>query len=165
MMMKRYGLLLALPLVLAACAADEEAEVDTMEMDTTSAPTAAAPMDTGMAGMGGMATTVAMAAVGESGVTGEATLTPSGAQTEVMVRLMGLEPNSTHPGHIHQGTCAAPGAVVAPLQDITADATGAGTMTTTVPVSADSVTMGQHIVAYHGDGGAPVVCGEIRHTM
>jgi hypothetical protein len=162
MMMKRYGLLLALPLVLAACAADEEAEVDTMEMDTATAPMAAPPME---AGMGAMATTVTLAAVGESGVTGEATLTPSGDQTEVMVRLMGLEPNSTHPGHIHQGTCAAPGAVVAPLQDITADATGAGTMTTTVPVAADSVTAGQHIVAYHGDGGAPVVCGEIMHTM
>lgn len=165
-MMKRYGLLLALPLVLAACAADEEAEMDTMDMDTATAPMAGAPMDTGMmGGMGGMATTVTLAAVGGSGVTGEATLTPSGNQTEVMVRLMGLEPNSTHPGHIHQGTCAAPGSVVAPLQDITADATGAGTMTTTVPVAADSVTMGQHIVAYHGEGGAPIVCGEVRHTM
>lgn len=163
--MRRYGLLLALPLVLAACAADEDAEVDTMAMDTATAPPMGDGMDGGMAGMGGMATTVTMAALAESGVTGEATLTPSGQQTEVMVRLMGLEPNSTHPGHIHQGTCAAPGAVVAPLQDITADATGAGTMTTTVPLAADTVMMGQHIVAYHGDGGTPVVCGEIRHMM
>lgn len=163
--MKRYGLLLALPFVLIGCAAEDDAETDAMTMDTAMAPAAApavAPMDTAM---GAMPTTVMMAALGESGVSGEASVTPSGAQTEVMVRLTGLEPNSTHPGHIHQGTCAAVGAVVAPLQDITADATGAGTMTTTVPLASDSVTAGGHLVAYHGDGGTPIVCGEVMHTM
>jgi hypothetical protein len=46
---------------------------------------------------------------------------------------------------------------VAPLQDVAADASGAGTATSTVAMN------GQHIIAYHqasGDNmGPPVVCG------
>jgi hypothetical protein len=115
--------------------------------------------------MGGMATTVALTAVGESGVSGELILTPAGGETEVSVTLSGLEPNSTHPGHIHEGTCSAPGSVVAPLGEITADATGSGTMTTSVPVATATVTAGNHIVQYHGEGMAPIACAEIVHTM
>jgi hypothetical protein len=164
MMNRRYCLLLALPFALAACAGDDDAEVDTMAGDTTMAPTAGMPADTGMgSAMGGMMVT--LSAVGESGVGGNATLGSTGGVTEVMVRLTGLEPGSTHPGHIHQGTCDAIGSVAAPLMDITADNSGAGTMNTTVPLSMDSILASPHLISYHGDGGAPIACGEIKHEM
>ena len=113
-----------------------------------------------------MATTVSMAPLGDSGVEGEVVLTPAGDQTEANVTLTGLEPDSTHPGHIHQGTCDAPGSVVVALPEITADASGSGTATATVAVAPDAWMAGGHIVAYHGEGGAPIVCGAIEaHVM
>lgn len=161
-MKSRYSLLLALPLAFGACAAEDDA--DLAEDTTLDAPETMAPAPA-PANMGAMATTVTLAAVGGSAVSGEATLTPAGAQSEVSVTLTGLEAGSTHPGHIHQGTCAAPGSVVAPLSEITADASGSGTMTTTVDVSADAATAGNHLIQYHGAGGAPIACGELMHTM
>ena len=88
--------------------------------------------------MGAMATTVTMQPLQDSGVTGEATLTPMGGQTQVMVRLTGRSGEGEHPGHIHPGTCDSVGGVVAPLQPITAGADGTGTMTTTVDVDANT---------------------------
>jgi hypothetical protein len=164
MMKTRYCLLLALPLALGACAGDDEAEVDDLGLESADAPATMEP-PSDMPEMGGMATTVPLTAVGESGVSGEVILTPAGGETEVSVTLSGLEPNSTHPGHIHEGTCSAPGSVVAPLGEITADATGSGTMTTTAPVATATVTAGNHIVQYHGEGMAPIACAEIVHTM
>ena len=161
-MKSRNWLLLALPLTLSGCAADESPDVAMMDSDTAAVTAAPAPADMGATAM---ATTVPMAAVGESGVSGEAILTPAGAATEVSVTLNGLEPGSTHPGHIHQGSCASPGSVVVPLSEITADASGSGTMTTSAAVPTDSVTSGGHIVQYHGDGGAPIACGDVMHMM
>lgn len=164
-MKTRYSLLLALPLAFAACAGDEEPEGDALDLETAGAPAATEPMQGDMGQAQGMATTVTMEGVGDSGVSGEAILTPAGGQSEVTVTLSGLEPNATHAGHIHQGTCAAPGSVVVPLSEVTADASGSGTMTTTAAIAADSATAGQHVVVYHGEGGTPIVCGEILHRM
>lgn len=161
-MKTRYCLLLALPLALGACEADDGAEEPGLEEAGTDIPAAPAPAVTETAEM---PTTVTLAAVGESGVSGEAILTPSAGQTEVTVTLTGLEPSSTHPGHIHLGSCAAPGAVVVPLSEITADSTGSGTMTATAAIATDSATAGNHIVQYHGEGGTPIACGEIMHPM
>ena len=162
--MKNAWMLVALPLVLTACAGDDtaDAELDTAAVDSGTMAPPPPPMD-----MGGMPTNVALASAGGSSVTGQATMTSSGGQTEVMVTLNGLEPNSSHPGHIHQGTCAAgPGAVAVPLTEITADSAGTGTMTVTVPLALDSVTAAPHLIAYHGEGGAPIVCGEVMaHAM
>ncbi|WP_429420514.1 CHRD domain-containing protein [Nocardia sp. GAS34] len=44
----------------------------------------------------------------------------------------GLPANSAHAVHIHKGTCAAQGDVVYPLPDLQADASGKGTVSTTV---------------------------------
>ena len=83
----------------------------------------------------------------------------------MQVQLSGLTPGA-HPGHIHAGTCEAPGEVVQPLPVITADANGAGTADTTLTLDATTVMDGQHIIAYHGDGGAPVACGSLMgHAM
>lgn len=153
----------ALPLILAACAS-EPAEDETMQ--SAGADSAVMQPAGPATGMDDMASTVSMAALGESGVSGEAILTPSADQTEVSVTLNGLEANASHPGHIHQGSCDAVGSVVVPLSPITADASGSGTMTTTAAVNADSVMAGGHIVVYHDPGGTPMVCGAVgAHVM
>lgn len=155
-------------MAMAACGGDGD---DTAGgADTTSAmssadsdTTAPVPADTTMAAQP-MAGAVAMNAVGGSGVTGQASFMEHGAgQTMVMVNLTG-QGNSTHSGHIHQGTCDSPGQVVQPLQDVTL-ANGTGSSTSTISVPLATVMNGQHIVAYHqGQGasaGTPVVCGQI----
>ncbi|CAN5640065.1 hypothetical protein BH23GEM6_BH23GEM6_14640 [soil metagenome] len=171
-MKRTYLQALALPLVflLAACPGDDR-RVDTV--GTVDTPMAAPGMGTGTAApgtgtMAGMTSTVAMRAVGGSGLSGEATLTEAGQQAQVMVRLMGSRAGATHQGHIHQGTCDNLGSVVAPLQPVTVDAQGTGTSTSTVDVAIHAAADGQHLIAYHvagGDPGAPVVCGEIPAHM
>lgn len=164
----RLWVLTALPFALGACGGGGDAAnggTDTTtalpSADSGVTTTTPTPADTGMAAMG---SAVTMNAVGGSGVTGQAQfMDHGGGQTMVTVNLTG-QGSSTHSGHIHTGTCDAPGQVVAPLQDVTL-ANGTGTSTSTVNVPLATVMNGQHIVAYHqGQGasaGAPVVCGQI----
>jgi hypothetical protein len=93
------------------------------------------------------------------------TVTGRGDQTEVVVHLMGAQPNTAHPGHIHTGTCEAIGSVVQPLQAITVDA-GSGSSTTTVGVPPATAMDGQHVIAFHGEAGTPATCAPIpAHVM
>jgi Cu/Zn superoxide dismutase len=154
-----------LVLVGTACTAGDDADdaaVLTDTLATTTPPVATAPpADTGMGGMQGA---IALMAVNNSNHTGEATITASGNQTQVMVQLNGPE-DRTHPGHIHSGTCDSPGGVVAPLESITTTG-GTGTATSTANVPMATVMNGQHIVQYHTPDGTRVVCGNIPgHTM
>lgn len=168
----RFWALAALPFALTACGGGDEAAeggadttaAATTMTDTTTAAATTMSADTGMAGATAMGSAVTMNAVGTSGVTGQAQFMEHGAgQTMVTVNLT-AQGNSTHSGHIHTGTCDAPGEVVAPLQDVTlANGTGSSSSTLQIPLS--TVMNGQHIVAYHqgqgADAGAPVVCGQI----
>ncbi|HEX6926054.1 MAG TPA: hypothetical protein VF167_11590 [Longimicrobiaceae bacterium] len=155
----------ALALLLGACGGDA-ADTEMAGADSAQVEEGMAPTPTTEDQMGAMATAVAMTALGGGTATGEAILTPSGSGTEVNVTLNGLEANSTHPGHIHQGTCDSVGSVVAPLSEITADASGTGSMTTTVELGADSLFAGNYIVVYHDPGGTPMVCGQVEeHVM
>jgi hypothetical protein len=159
---KRGWLLLVLPLAIAACGGDEAEEAET---PADSAIAAINPPPADPAAMGGMPTTLAMQPVGTSGATGQATVTPNGQQTQVQLQLSGLTPGA-HPGHIHQGTCDAPGEVVQPLPEVTAGEDGTATVDTTLTLDAMTVMDGQHIIAYHGEGGAPVVCAQlVAHAM
>jgi hypothetical protein len=170
----RLWVLTALPVAMAACGggddeaveagADTTAAAGTMADTTMATSTTPMPGDTGMAGAQAMGSAVTMNAVGTSGVTGQAQFMEHGAgQTMVTVNLT-AQGNTTHSGHIHTGTCDAPGAVVVPLQDVTL-ANGTGSSSSTIEVPLATVMNGQHIVAYHqGQGesaGAPVVCGAI----
>ena len=159
----RGWLLLALPIALAACGGDEgEGDTAVLTDTATMAPAATPAADTGM---GTMPTTLALQAVGTSGASGPATVTPNAAQTQVQVQLTGVTPGA-HPGHIHSGTCAAIGPVVHALPEITAGADGTGSAEATVPLDAATIMNGQHLISYHGEGGAPVACGELAaHTM
>jgi hypothetical protein len=163
----RRWMLAALPLALAACGGDVEDEAVVTDGavvtgDTMMAPSTMPPADTGMPAAG----SVAMNAVGGSGVTGTMeVMQHGGEQTMVSVTLNGpAGASSTHSGHIHEGTCDNPGAVVVPLQDVTLS-NGTGMAASTVDVPSSAAMNGQHIVAYHegsGDNpGAPVVCGAI----
>lgn len=166
----RLWALAALPFALAACGgADEEVAVGDADGVAVvpaegAAPVTPMPADTGMGATTPVAGTVTMNPVGTSGVSGQAQfMEHGGTETMVMVNLT-AQGNSTHSGHIHQGTCDAPGEVVVPLQDITL-ANGTGSSSSTIQVPLATVMNGQHIVAYHESAGenpgAPVVCGAI----
>jgi hypothetical protein len=68
-----------------------------------------------------------------SGVTGSATVSYNAATnlTTVKVTVNHLEPGSSHPEHIHAGTCSSNGPVLVGLKTIKANATGTGVATTT----------------------------------
>jgi Cu/Zn superoxide dismutase len=137
--------LLGLPVVLLAVPRDATAQATDSTMAASS--------------------TVQMQAVGSSGVNGQAWVTGQGNQTKVTVDLTGLQPDSAHAGHVHEGTCSSPGKVVAPLPDISGNANGSGTATATVALAPDSVLDGQHVIAYHRSAGAnhgpTITCGAI----
>ena len=159
----RGWMLVALPFALVACAG-EEADDDLVLADSAATMTA----DT-TASMASMPTTLALQPTGGSNVSGQATITDVAGQSNVNVQLNGLSAGA-HAGHIHTGTCEAPGSVVQPLPEITAGADGAGMADTTVTAAAMTFMDGQHIVAYHEGGsaspGATVTCGVIvAHQM
>ena len=104
-----------------------------------------------------------------SGVTGSAFLMPaSGGQTEVTVRLRGLDPGSSHVNHIHEGTGCASGeysGIVEELANIDADSSGVGTATTTASIAFDMVP-GEHVIVVHAgatleEDATPIACGHI----
>ena len=151
--------------VLAGCGGGDEAEMDMSASDSMAGAPAAEPAGGAMQPAGGMGVTAQLQPVNNSGMAGEVTVTDRGAESEVMVRLTGATASGSHPGHIHSGSCAAIGGVIQPLQEITTDATGTGTMTTTVAIAPMTLMDGQHIVVYHADG-APATCAAIPgHAM
>lgn len=171
----RAGVCLAAALAVAACS-DQKSDVAVVPADSAAvapgAAPAAAPMDTGMAGMNADMGTVQMTALDNSGVTGQATLTPSGNDTQVMVMLnAGAGKGGTmHQGHIHQGTsCSDYQGVEQPLQPVTLDANGSGSATSSVALPSATLMDGKHVILYHEAGGSPgkpVVCGVIpAHAM
>jgi hypothetical protein len=169
--MRLSRFILGLPLValLAGCG-DDARDQDLVFTDTetttpaTETPPTAAPAPGAPAGE--MAQSAELRELQGSGVGGDVTVRDRGTQTEVMVRLTGTPANSTHPGHIHSGTCDAIGGVVQALEPINTDATGTGTMTATVDVQPMTMMDGQHVVVYHGAGGTPVACAQVpAHRM
>jgi len=165
--MKSINRWAALPLLitLAACG-DDRGRVDLPAGETAVAPATdpgPAPMPATAPGMGA---TIPLQPVGGSAFGGEVMIEDRGNQSEVMVRLTGTPGNTTHNGHIHSGRCDGIGGVVMPLQPITTDANGTGSMTTTVELAPMAVMDGRHIVVYHDAAGGPAACAEIpTHAM
>lgn len=162
----RFTALLPLALFFTACGGDEPDADTTVVGDTAMMAPATPPAGSVTpADQGAGTQTVQLNPLGGSGVSGEATLTRTNGQTQVMVRLTGTPGNTTHPGHIHAGTCDAPGSPVQPLESVSTDATGSGTATTSVTVDQATVFNGQHVIQYHQAGGGPgVVCGQITQS-
>ncbi|MDB5084180.1 MAG: hypothetical protein JWN30_1066 [Bacilli bacterium] len=59
-------------------------------------------------------------------------LNPSTNVLTVTEKVSGLDPNSSHPEHIHSGTPANPGTIVYPLNTVIADSQGNATVTTVI---------------------------------
>lgn len=154
----RMGGLIGVVLVVAGCPSPERPPDTTPETPAPAAPATEPITPTPDAER------VSLAEVQGSGITGEAEVRESGAQSSVMLTLRGAPPNSTLQAHIHSGSCAAQGPVVAPLEPVITDAEGLGTSMTTVDVPIGTLRDGQHYVQAHQPGGtpgAPVACGEI----
>ena len=88
--------------------------------------------------------TVTLAAQNGSGVSGTATLTPMGNQTQVVVNVTGEPAGGSEPEHIHSGTCATLDGIKYPLANVVN-----GTATTVVNVSLSTLTAGTFAVNLH----------------
>ena len=108
-------------------------------------------------------TTVNLTEENRSHITGTLVLTPAGDSTTVTLTLKGGARNHTYPSHVHSGTCAAPGAVVAPLTSVTVGADRSGTSTTKVATSVLTAALqnGSLLAQSHLSNGKPAACGEI----
>jgi hypothetical protein len=90
--------------------------------------------------------------------TGTATMqwSPTTKTLTVVVSLTGLGPSSTHPAHIHSGTCANTGGILYPLNPVVADASGDATTTTTVSAVANGIpATGWAVNVHTGPGLTP----------
>lgn len=105
--------------------------------------------------------------VNGSNFTGQVTLTDLGmGKSRVAVTLnapANADKDADHKQHIHSGTCAAPGPVVHPLDDIE----GNGKPTEDeIPMGLADVTAGNHIVNVHEAGGdRPIACVDLKKAM
>jgi hypothetical protein len=110
--------------------------------------------------------TVQLDSVGESGVSGTATLTAAGDGTQVELDIKGLAPGTDARGSMHAGMCAIPSASFAALPDLKATETGTATATGSVlfhgteNVALAIMVDGEHIIAIQA-GGQVVACGTI----
>jgi hypothetical protein len=105
--------------------------------------------------------------------TGSATLhyDAQGQRLIVTIMLIGLAPNSTHPAHIHAGTCAQPAAtsnVVFVLNALKANSKGQVSTTTIIPNVLKGIpATGWYINVHNGptmttaDQDTPITCGDI----
>jgi len=127
-------------------------------------PAAAAGEQAGAAGTTQMFT---LEQVNGSNFSGQVTLTDLGmGKSRVSVTLnapANTDKDADHKQHIHSGTCAAPGPVVHPLDDIE----GNGKPTEDeIPMGLADVTAGNHIVNVHEAGGdRPIACVELKKSM
>lgn len=107
--------------------------------------------------------TVTLATQNNSGVSGTATLTAMGAQTQVVINVTGEPAGGSEPEHIHVGSCPAVGAVKYPLASVVN-----GTSTTMVNVSLDTLTAGTFAINLHEsakNAGVYIACGDIKGTV
>ena len=88
--------------------------------------------------------TVPLTAQNNSGVSGTATLTDMGSQTQVVINVTGEPAGASEPAHIHVGACPNPGAVKYPLNNVEN-----GTSTTTVNAPLSVITAGNMAVNLH----------------
>ena len=152
----------ALPFAVAACDTTPEDEIPPAdELATPDAPVPAPEPEP-------LEQTATFEPLNDSGISGQVIASAEGSQTRVQALIAGGQPNATMQGHIHRGTCDAPGEVVAPLEAVETNDEGSGESTSTVSVDPSTVFDGGHIVAYHEAGGAPgapVTCAALPRAM
>jgi hypothetical protein len=107
--------------------------------------------------------TITLATQNNSGVSGTATLTPMGSQTQVVIKVTGEPAGASEPDHIHVGSCPNVGAVKYPLANVVN-----GTSTTTVNVPLSTLTAGGYAINLHESAAkinVYIACGEIKGTV
>ena len=115
----------------------------------------------------GMAQTYPVSEVNGSGFNGNIVLTDlGGGKTKVAFTLTAPDSVSNkevdHDSHIHTGTCAAPGPVVQPLEDVRGNGTPSESE---VPMALSALQDGNHLIAAHADEGeATIACAEIKKS-
>lgn len=124
-----------------------------------------APANTGPSYDVKISSTGALASNAASTVTGTASVvTMTDGSAKVTVKLSGMEANSKHAMHIHVGSCANQGPVVIGLPDVTADASGNGSIekmveTAKIPAAA---YINIHQKASDAGVGGGIACGNVR---
>jgi hypothetical protein len=101
--------------------------------------------------------------------TGTATITRDPGTRRMTVRVVvdGLEPGTSHPAHIHAGSCEAQGPVIVPLNSLQADSNGHAEATT---VTDNAPDIGTWYVNVHRGPGlkgpefTPITCGNVTST-
>jgi hypothetical protein len=104
------------------------------------------------------AMTVNISAQNDSGISGTATLTPMGNQTQVVVQLQNAP--GPHPIHFHEGTCAD----LSPQVKIPLTTVQNGRSETTVSASIQDLTAVQHSINVHKspqEASVYVACGSL----
>jgi len=103
--------------------------------------------------------TVPLATQNGSGVSGTATLTAVGNQTQVVINVTGEPAGGSEPEHIHVGSCPGVGAVKYPLASVVN-----GTATTTVNVALSALQTGGFAINLHKSAAeisVYIACGNI----
>ena len=108
-----------------------------------------------------------MSAQNGSGVAGTGQIVKGTGSFMVTIKLTGMTPNSSHISHVHTGACAKPGGIAYALQQVIADASGAATVTSTVPADYSVPAGGWYVNVHHGPdfsvpaNGPSVSCGDL----
>jgi CHRD domain len=124
-----------------------------------------APANTGPSYDVKISSTGALATNAASTVTGSASVvTMTDGSAKVVIMLSGMEAGSKHAMHIHVGSCANQGPVVIGLPDVTADASGKGSVekmveTAKLPAAA---YINIHQKSSDAGVGGGIACGNIR---
>jgi hypothetical protein len=98
---------------------------------------------------------------------GTAQLTLSGRTLTVKLTLSGLQPGSSHAAHIHTGSCESQGAVIYPLSNVVADASGKSISTTTIKNVSSIPGKGWYVNVHYSTnlttqtGFDPIACGNV----
>ena len=154
--LRRLGALALVLVLVSACGGDAPAD------DPDAAPDAAPSVEASPSPMDTMIhVTIALGALNESGVTGEAMAMHADDAVVVILELEGLPGEAQYAAHIHAGTCAEGGPVVVPLNPVAGLADGTGTSTTTLE-AAEVGTDTPHFIMIHGEGGTPLACGNME---
>jgi hypothetical protein len=88
----------------------------------------------------------------------------------VTIKLVGLTQKSTHPAHIHLGSCSAMGPIAYMLNNVVADAAGVGTSTTVIKDVYGGIAANNWSINVHNGPGLtpanqfiPIACGNIHN--
>jgi len=98
---------------------------------------------------------------------GRAQLRIQNGNLVVTLTASGLEPGSTHPAHIHTGSCQEQGAIVHPLQSLVANSAGNASSTTTVNNVSSIPSSGWYVNVHRGVylnsqiDFDPIICGNV----